>query len=126
MVQEGQDFLWPGGLGGNKEVTVEEVVSEDTVKLSEPVSGDDLVFRKDREYSVDELRQNLDPREIQQQRSPEARAADSGQDAPLTSDPLEWASDPNGKDFPGVDTGPTFREQEGEDFDTDSFIESLF
>jgi len=43
--------------------------------------------------------------------------------APLTTDPLEWASDPGGKDFPGVDTGPTFRDEQGAGFDTDSFVE---
>jgi hypothetical protein len=67
-----------------------------------------------------------DPRALNKRRSPEARAADRAKDAPLTTDPEKWVSAPDEYDFPGVDTGPTFREEEGEDFDTDSFFDSLF
>jgi hypothetical protein len=67
-----------------------------------------------------------DPRALNKRRSPEARAADRAKDAPLTTDPGKWVSDPDEYDFPGVDTGPTFREEEGDDFDTDSFFDSLF
>jgi hypothetical protein len=67
-----------------------------------------------------------DPREINKRRSPEAQAADRAKDAPLTTDAEKWASSPGEYDFPGVDTGPTFREEEGEDFDTGPFLDSLF
>jgi hypothetical protein len=96
------------------------------VKLNQIPPGLDDEMRPGRVIETDTLRQNIDPREIQRRRSDEARAADRAKDAPLTSDPLEWASDPSGYDFPGVDTGPTFRKEQGDDFDTGGFLDSLF
>lgn len=129
MVQKGQTFLFPG-ISRNREVTIEAVGADsdtlirrdDQVELDRALNLE--VGRRERP-TVDELRESIDPQEIQSNRSPEARAADRGQDAPLTSDPLEWASDPSGLDFPGVDTGPTFRAEQGDDFDTDEFLDSL-
>jgi len=130
MVQKGQTFLFPG-IGRNREVTIEEVGADsdslgmhrdDQVKLDKPLNLE--VGRRERP-TVDELRESIDPQEVQSNRSPEARAADRGQDAPLTTDPFEWASDPSGHDFPGVDTGPTFRAEQGDDFDTDEFLDLL-
>jgi hypothetical protein len=125
MVQKGQDFLFPTGLG-NKEVEIESV-DDDAVTLSNALFSDSLstVDGERYKYSTSDLRDEIDPREVHENRSETARQTDSGQDAPLTTDPLQWASDPSGYDFPGVDTGPTFRESEGDDFDTDSFLENL-
>jgi len=138
MPQPGQDFLWPG-MGDNREYEIVEVGSgepddsafgdpmgDGRVRLGGRPAGleDDMV--QGNVIETDDLRQEIDPVAIQRRRSDEARAADRGQDAPLTSDPLQWASAPDRYDFPGVDTGPTFREEEGEDFDTGSFLDSLF
>jgi len=123
MVRKGQDFLFPtSGFDGdeNKEITITDVDrgdNETTVDLDKRASG------LGAETSVDDLSSRIDPREVQQNRSPQARNADRGQDAPLTTDPLEWASDPAGHDFPGVDSGPAFRDEQGSDFDTDAFVE---
>jgi len=129
MVREGQSFLYPG-LKENREITIEEVGSgeeglgslgEGQLRLSEAIS---MERGRGSKTTVDQLQDQIDPVEINRRRSEEARAADKGQDAPLTSNPLEWASDPSGLDFPGVDTGPTFRDENPE-FDTDSFLDSL-
>jgi len=69
-----------------------------------------------------------DPRELHARRDQYARRQDEGRDAQLTTDPEKWANDMDSFDFPGVDTGPTFRD-ENPNFDTDGFIEdtlSLF
>lgn len=133
MVQEGQDFLWPG-MSDNRSVTITEVgegesgqlgsmAGEGEVELSREIMVDD---QWQKVVETDELREEIDPTSIQRRRPDAAREADSAKDAPLTSDPLAWASDPNHYDFPGVDTGPTFREAEGENFDTEGFLNSLF
>jgi len=138
MPQPGQSFLFPG-MNDNKEYRIEEVGSgepvddgfgsalgDGRVKLNATPPGLDAEMKPGRVVETDDLRREIDPREIQRRRSEEARAADAAKDAPLTSDPLQWASSPEEYDFPGVDTGPTFREEEGEDFDTGSFLDSLF
>lgn len=66
-----------------------------------------------------------DPRKVHQNRSEYAQAQDEARDARLTTDREKYASNPDSYDFPGVDTGPTFRQSES-DFDTDSFLDSLF
>lgn len=63
---------------------------------------------------------------IQEERSPRARAQDRRKDAPLTTNIQQWAEDPGHWDLPGVDTGPRFRESEGDDFDVESFIKRFF
>lgn len=53
-----------------------------------------------------------DVREAQADRSPEARRADRSFNAEVTLDEEEWLEDPNGLDFPGVDTIPEQRRAE--------------
>jgi len=128
MVRGGERLLLPGQFE-NRRVEV-EAVGEDAdpfgmkggtaVQLNKTPPGD-----IDSLTTESSLREAADPREIQQNRSKEARAADRAKDAPITTDPLEWASDPGATDFPGVDTGPVFRESEGEDFDSDAFLNDL-
>jgi hypothetical protein len=96
------------------------------VKLNQSPPGLDEEMRPGRVIETDTLRRNIDPREINIRRSEEARVADSAKDAELTTDPLLWASNPDQYDFPGVDTGPAFREEQGDDFDTDGFLDDLF
>jgi len=123
MVKEGQTFLRRGsplGGGGNKTIRITEVdrrADETRIELDQSVST------LGTQTTVDDLRSKIDPREVHRNRSEEARTADRAKDAPLTTDPLEWASDPGGKDFPGVDTGPVFREQESDNFEVDAFAE---
>jgi len=63
-----------------------------------------------------------DPREVHKSRSEYAQKQDLARDAELTTDPFEYAEDPGSYDFPGVDTGPEFRDAQGE-IDEDVFIE---
>lgn len=137
MVQEGQTFLLPG-MSDNKEYTIEEVGSgepvddgfgsslgDGRVKLNgTPPAVEDEMY-PGRVVETDDLRDSIDPVAINRRRSEEAKAADRAQDAPITTDPLQWASSPDEYDFPGVDTGPTFREEQGDDFDSDSFLDPL-
>jgi len=66
-----------------------------------------------------------DPMQIHESRTDYAQKQDEARDARLTTDVEKWASDPNSWDFPGVDTGPQFREEQSEDFDTDSFLDRI-
>jgi hypothetical protein len=138
MVQEGQSFLWPG-MSDNRKHKISEVGSgepergafgnpmgDGRVRLSSTPAGLEDEMIQGRVIETDTLRENVDPREIQRRRSETSRKVDAAKDAPLTTDPLQWASSPSEYDFPGVDTGPTFRDTEGEDYDTDSLLESLF
>lgn len=45
-------------------------------------------------------------RRVHARRSPQARAADAGFNAPITTDEERWRKNPNRLDFPGVDTIP--------------------
>lgn len=65
-----------------------------------------------------------DPRRVHEDRSEYAQKQDEARDAKLTTDPEEYATDPNSLDFPGVDTGPMFRQKEGE-FDSESFLDRI-
>jgi len=128
MVQEGQDFVLAGN-SSNREHTI-TAVGEDAdpfgMNDGESVELDKAPFGEvDKLTSAQELRREIDPRDIQENRPEAAREADAAKDAELTSDPLQWASDPTRYDFPGVDTGPTFRDEQTGDFDTDSFIDGL-
>ena len=49
---------------------------------------------------------------------------DESRDARLTTDVQQWADNPEKYDFPGVDTGPKFRE-ENPDFELDEFVETF-
>jgi len=132
MVNQGQSFLWPG-LSENQEITIEDVgpdegagLAEGEVKLSDSISTDlSTAFSSDDVQAVGDLRDSIDPRDVHSNRPRTARVADEAKDAEITSDPLEWSSAPSQFDFPGVDTGPTFREEQGEDFDTEGFLEQL-
>jgi len=64
-------------------------------------------------------RTDPDPSALNMRRSPEARASDRGKDAEITTDPLQWAQNPDEFDYPGVDAGPTFRDN----FDEDDFFD---
>lgn len=63
-----------------------------------------------------------DPRELHARRDQYARRQDEARDAQITTDAEKWAANMDSLDFPGVDTGPTFREEHS-NFDTDGFIE---
>lgn len=137
MVQEGQDFLWPGA-NENREYEITKVGSgepasgfgsklgEGRVKLSGTPPGLEDEMEPGRVVETDDLRKNIDPQAVQRRRSEAAREADRAKDAEITTDPLQWASDPSQYDYPGVDTGPTFREEQGEDFDTGGFMDRFF
>lgn len=74
-----------------------------------------------------EARVNRDKIEdVQDGRSERAKELDRQLDAQITTDVDQWAEDPDSYDFPGVDTGPTFREAQEDDFDTGSFIDNIF
>jgi len=133
MVKEGQTFKWPGGMD-NREVKIEDVGSGESgqlgamagdgeVELDRSIGNPRSPLDRGTVQPIDDLREAIDPEAIQRRRSAAAREADVAKDAPITTDPLEWASDPAGLDFPGVDTGPTFREEEGDNFDTDSLLD---
>lgn len=66
----------------------------------------------------------LDPREIHERRSERSQQLDEEFNAPLTTEPEQWARNMDHWDFPGVDTGPKFRE-ENPDFDTDHFFSTM-
>lgn len=150
MVREGQSFLWPGATD-NKEVGIEKVgegepaeglgskLGDGRVKLDRRPVGLEDEMHPGGVVETDDLRRELDPVAINRRRSDEARAADAAKDAPITTDPLEWASDPSQHDFPGVDTGPQFQSVEGGNtdrrdrmddadgiFDVEGFQDSLF
>lgn len=76
-------------------------------------------------FDVDDVKERLEPQEIHNARPRSNRRADERRDAEVTADPLQWASNPDEYDFPGVDTGPTFREEFG-DVDPDSFQQKFF
>lgn len=54
-----------------------------------------------------------------------AQRVDEQSDAPLTADIDRWGENPDRLDFPGVDTGPTFRE-ENPSFDLDRFLDTFY
>jgi hypothetical protein len=58
----------------------------------------------------------ISPAQIHSERSQTARVADESKDARLTTDKQQWASDPSGFDYPGVDTGPQFESTFDGDF----------
>jgi len=60
------------------------------------------------------VRDELDPSDIHQARPRIEQRSDNRRDAELTTDPLQWASNPDEYDFPGVDTGPRFESAFGD------------
>jgi len=131
MVQEGQTFLFPGTLD-NQETTIAEVgegevddsafssaLGDGRVRLSSTPVGLDEEMMPGRVIETDTLRDEIEPEAVQRNRTEAAREADRAKDAEITTDPLQWASNPDEYDFPGVDTGPTFRDN----FDPDDFLD---
>lgn len=66
-----------------------------------------------------------DPRTLHQRRSERSQELDEEFNAPITTDIEKWANDKDHWDFPGVDTGPTFR-KENPDFDAGEFLDDMF
>lgn len=67
------------------------------------------------ESRVDEQEKVPNPIEVHESRSDYAQAQDEARDARITTDPEQYASDPDSFDFPGVDTGPRFENAFGSD-----------
>jgi len=67
------------------------------------------------ESRIDESNAPPDPREVHGSRSEYAQAQDEARNAQITTSPSQYASDPDSYDFPGVDTGPRFRNTFGDD-----------
>jgi hypothetical protein len=118
MVQEGQTFLYPS-TRDNKLIEVEEVGSEDSA-FFEPGEGEVELSERAGDFGttgdLEKLRGEIEPEKIHMRRSETAKIADESKDAEVTTDPLEWASDPSRYDYPGVDTGPRFDETFDGDF----------
>lgn len=84
------------------------------------------LFDVEQKISQGDMTQGVpDPRRVHEQRSEYAQNQDEARDAQITTDPVKYANDPDSLDFPGVDTGPTFRE-ENPDFNRDSFFDQFF
>jgi len=85
----------------------------DAVRDVGAVSGDrqNTVY----ESRVDEDSRPPDPREVHQSRSEYAQAQDEARNAQITTSPTQYSADPDSYDFPGVDTGPRFRNTYGDD-----------
>lgn len=126
MLREGLDFLVQSGTGKNKQTTVTEVgegepadgfgskLGDGRVKLNRtPIAVEDDMY-PGRVVETDDLRREIDPERIHRNRSKTERRADESKDAEITTDPLKWASAPDQYDYPGVDTGPMFRDEFGE------------
>lgn len=121
MPQPGQTFF-SSRLSGLEETRIAAVRTvnrngERTQLLAlddAPSALQDEVLPKSRSDPIDvvpteSVREELDPAEIHQRRDDRSRRLDNQRDAEVTTDPLQWASSPNEYDYPGVDTGPTFR-----------------
>jgi len=61
----------------------------------------------------------------QAKRSKLERELDSQRDAEITVRVNEWLDNPDELDYPGVDTGPKFRKEQRDDFNTESFLETF-
>lgn len=130
MLRDGLQFLLQKPSGrGNKQITIDEVgegepaegfgskLGDGRVKLNQtPVSLDEQML-PGRVVETDVIRDEIDPQRIHGNRSETERIADESKDAEITTDPLKWASAPDQYDYPGVDTGPRFRDTFGGDFD---------
>jgi len=130
MLREGLEFLMQTGVGRNKEVEITEVgegepaegfgskLGDGRVALDQnvPQLDDDDVYPGG-VVETDALRDTIDTERVHKNRSRTERVADESKDAELTTDPIQWASAPDQFDYPGVDTGPEFRDTFGDDFD---------
>lgn len=61
---------------------------------------------------------------LHESRPEKAQQIDEARDAQLTTDPETWAENPDEYDYPGVDSGPKFRE-ENPGFELESFIDTF-
>jgi len=114
---------------GSEELTVEEKTEsggEPAVKTGKrkfTKSQLDTFLQAERGPAKE--KRDIDPQELHESRNGFAQKQDEARDARLTKDVEKWANDMNSWDFPGVDTGPTFREEQGDDFDTESFLDKF-
>lgn len=111
-VEEGETVFRTKGRG--------DIPTSEMGRSRDEVTEDDVFVRPPKQKSI-----QIDPREVHESRSEYAQSQDEARDARLTTDVEKWTSDVNSWDFPGVDTGPTFREKQGDNFDTDSFLNFL-
>jgi len=134
MPQPGQTFLTQS-LTNLRENETTEIVAVRTVERGgedqqllalddAPSKLEDAILPGSRREPVDvvptqDVRDELQPGRINRNRSSDARRADGSRDAEITTDQLQWASNPDEYDYPGVDTGPIFRDN----FDEDDFMD---
>lgn len=130
MLRDGLEFIMQTGVGRNREVEITEVgegepaegfgskLGDGRVKLDQnvPQLPDDDVYPGN-VVETDALRDTIDTERVHKNRSRKERLADESKDAEITTDPIKWASAPDQFDYPGVDTGPGFRDTFGDDFD---------
>jgi len=130
MLRDGMEFLLQMSKGrDNKEITITEVgegepaegfgskLGDGRVKLNQTPAALNEEMLPGRVVETDALRDEIDPQSVHENRSRAERLADEAKDAEITTDPLEWASAPDQYDYPGVDTGPRFRDTFGDGFD---------
>jgi hypothetical protein len=123
MPQPGQTFFSSPSGFDLKETDIKAVQTPEDRQLlaldDAPRGLEDDVLRPSREKPIDAVpteavREELDPEKIHNARSIKARRMDQRRDAEITTDALVWASNPDEYDYPGVDTGPMFKDTFGE------------
>lgn len=134
MAQEGLEQL----LDMTFEVEGERMIASDVTEP--PAGGQRLILEAEDGSSIASLTSRTmqqkrasgelevatpDPRALHARRDQYSRRQDEARDAQLTTDPEEWANNMDSLDFPGVDTGPKFREVQGDNFDTGSLLDRL-
>jgi hypothetical protein len=119
-------------LGAEEGERVFELKQRGTVPASElggkvgesnEVTPED-VFVGPSQKSTSNNKDTPDPRRVHESRSEYAQKQDLARDARITTDPDQYASRSNSYDFPGIDTGPTFRDVQ-DDFDEESFLDTI-
>lgn len=133
MPQPGQTFfssfgseLFETEIQETKTTAEREVFSIDAEDTPPPLRGSQMLKEDGvAVFDADDVKERLDPQDIHDARPRSNRRDDEQRDAEVTTDPLQWASNPTEYDFPGVDTGPKFEEEFG-DVDPDSFQEQFF
>jgi hypothetical protein len=133
----GETFKIETAFGENQGVWKAEKVIEPRREYDEPsVSFTPLEGQKRPHINIEksELKSMIkndriedappDPRRVHESRSEYAQKQDLARDARITTDPDQYASDSNSYDFPGIDTGPTFRDVQ-DDFDEESFLDTI-
>lgn len=133
----GETFRLETPFGEDEGVFEAESIIEPVGKYDEPSlsftprEGQDIPYKTVEKSNVKSMIKNEriedappDPRRVHESRSDYAQKQDLARDARITTDPDQYASDPNSYDFPGIDTGPTFRDVE-DDFDEESFLDTI-